>query len=283
MKLAIVGSNGMLGHITLKYLSKNSNFTIYAFTRNRKICREGNIFYIPYSELFNFFMPYDYLINCAGILRTKEKNTEKIKEALEINTILPLKILESDIAKKIINITTDGVFSGKIGNYNEQSCHDACDVYGKTKSLGEINDERVLNLRCSIVGPENKTAKNLLAWFLSQNNDSTIKGYTNHLWNGITTLQFAKICENIILNDIKIHNVQHIVPQDAVNKYQLLELFKKYFNKNINILPTFAAETVNKTLSTMHKDINSYLWNGEILSIEAMISEIALWKHTPHF
>lgn len=275
MKIAVVGSNGMLGHKVVNHLSQNSNFTIYAFTRNRKICREKNIFYIDYNELFNFFFPYDYLINCAGVLRTKDKNIESLSEAVNINTILPLKILESELSNKIINITTDGVFSGKSGGYTELSCHDACDVYGKTKSLGEIKDDRVFNLRCSIVGEELNTSKNLLSWFLNCENTSSINGYINHFWNGITTLQFAKICENIILNDIKSNNIQHIVPKDIVNKYELLKLFNKYFEKNINIFPQYCDTTINKTLSTIDQSMNQTLWGSKIMSIEEMIIDIA--------
>lgn len=276
MKIAVVGAGGMLGHAVVNYLSKNKDFTIYAFTRNRKICREGNIFYIHYNELFSFFLPYDYLINCAGVLRTKEKTQESLSESLSINTILPLKILESELSNKIINITTDGVFSGKDGNYLESSCHDSCDVYGKTKSLGEIKNDKVFNLRCSIVGKELNTSKNLLSWFLNQDSNTEIDGYTNHFWNGITTLQFAKICENIIANNIQSNNIQHIVPANIVSKYELLKLFNKYFKKNIEISPKYCNQTVNKTLSTLDPIMNNTLWGNKIKSIEEMISDIAV-------
>lgn len=275
MKIAVTGSSGMLGHAVVNYLAKNKDFTIYAFTRNRKICREGNIFYINYDELFSFFLPYDYLINCAGVLRTKDKSPEALSEAININTLLPLKILEADLSKKIINITTDGVFSGKVGNYLETSCHDACDVYGKTKSLGEINDERVCNLRCSIIGKELNTSKNLLSWFLNQEDGKSINGYTNHLWNGITTLQFAKICENIIINNIATNNIQHIIPRDKVSKYQLLLLLKEFYKKDVAITPVKSNNPTNKILSTINADMNLMLWNNNILSIEEMIFEIS--------
>lgn len=276
MKIAVVGASGMLGHTVVNHLSKNKNFTIYAFTRNRKICRDKNIFYINYNELFSFFFPYDYLINCAGVLRTKDKSPELISEAININALLPLKILKADLSKKIINITTDGVFSGSTGNYLETSRHDACDVYGKTKSLGEINDQRIYNLRCSIIGKELNSSKNLLSWFLSQQDGVSINGYLNHLWNGITTLQFAKICENIIINDIKINNVQHIVPKDTVNKYELLILLKKFYKKDITILPIESNNPTNKILSTMSPNTNAALWEYNILTIEEMISELSL-------
>jgi len=95
---------------------------------------------------------------------------------------------------KVLQIATDCVYSGKTGNYDEAAKHDALDVYGKTKSLGEVNARHVLNIRCSIIGPELKGRLSLLEWFLSQPTGARVNGYAHHQWNGITTLQFAELC-----------------------------------------------------------------------------------------
>lgn len=56
--------------------------------------------------------------------------------------------------QRVIEIATNGVFSGRDAPYDEQSAHDPRDVYGKTKSLGERAASGVVRLRCSIIGPE---------------------------------------------------------------------------------------------------------------------------------
>ena len=114
-----------------------------------------------------------------------------------------------------------------------------------------------------------------MSWFLNQNENTTVNGYSNQFWNGITTLQFAKICENIIINNIEVNNIQHIVPQDTVNKYDLLEIFKKYFKKNINIVPSLSPNKIDKRLFTIDTDMNRQLWGDKILSIEEMISDLS--------
>ena len=68
---------------------------------------------------------------------------------------------------KIYQIATDCVFSGTVGNYNEMAKHDALDVYGKTKSLGEVNIKNFFNIRVSIIGKELDTKNSLVEWFLS--------------------------------------------------------------------------------------------------------------------
>ena len=45
---------------------------------------------------------------------------------------------------KIFQIATDCVFSGKIGGYNELSNHDDLDIYGVSKSMGEVKKRKFL-------------------------------------------------------------------------------------------------------------------------------------------
>jgi dTDP-4-dehydrorhamnose reductase len=279
MKIAVVGANGMLGREVADYLSKNDNLVIHAFTRH-VTDNVKNKYYFQYDHLFDRFDYYDYIINCAGVLRVPNKNLKLAFEAFKINTLLPFRISALNISNKIINIATDGVFSGRDGGYVETSKHDNFDVYGKTKSFGEVKSDRVYNLRCSIIGVEQGSANSLLSWFLNQRDGSSVNGYVNHLWNGITTLQFSKICANIILNNIQVDNLQHIVPKDKVSKYELLSLFNSIYKKNIKIIPIEDTLPVDRTLETLNDKKNKELWNHNVLSIEEMISDLHENKRT---
>ena len=171
---------------------------------------------------------------------------------------------------KIIQIATDCVFSGRIGNYNEDSIHDPVDVYGMTKSLGEVFTGNFLNIRCSIIGPELKNNLGLLGWFLTQKNGSELKGFINHKWNGVTTLQFAQLVlkiihENIFHELIRINYTHHFIPNNAVTKFELLELFAKIFNKKIIILPTSTSiPSVDRTLSTKYDILSSLIKKSDL-------------------
>lgn len=138
---------------------------------------------------------------------------------------------------KTIQIATDCVYSGVKGQYAEDAPHDPLDVYGKTKSLGEVKSGSFLNIRCSIIGPEKYKKDFLLEWFLMQQEGTKVKGFSHHLWNGVTTLQFAQLCEKIINNKfdalISESNTHHFMPNSTVNKYELLNIFNKIFNKKM--------------------------------------------------
>jgi len=253
MKILILGSTGMLGSMVWKYLSKQKGLNITAPTREM-------LDSVHYDE-------YDYIINCIGIIKQKLLNP---KEAILTNSILPYMLKEGSSQAKIIQIATDCVFSGKRGHYTETDEHDALDIYGKTKSLGEVNASNFYNVRTSIVGFD-KNKVSLLSWFLSQKKYAHIKGYTNHYWNGITTLEFAKLCYEIIIGNRIIPNFIHIVSKDIVSKYELLKIFAEKFNRKDIYIEKCRADTwVDRTLDTVYDKLP--------LTIEQMIEELAEYE-----
>lgn len=207
---------------------------------------------------------YDWVINCIGIIRPLD-----VEQAIRVNALFPYFL-----PPQTIQIATDCVYSGIKGNYVESDPHNATDVYGKTKSLGEA--PHIKNLRCSIIGPELKNHRSLLDWFLAQNK---VQGYTNHLWNGITTYHFAKIVMGAIRERIELPRLQHIVPADTISKADLLKLFAKAFNHDIPIKDTFASESIDRTLSTNNPELNLKLWQAagykEPPTIAEMVEELS--------
>ena len=219
---------------------------------------------------------FEIIVNCIGVIkpRINENDLLSFKNTLYVNSIFP-KILQNSLSKKtkIFQIATDCVYSGKKGNYNEISYHDADDLYGKSKSLGEIKASNFFNLRCSIIGQELKNKYSLVEWFLS-NNNKTIKGYKNHYWNGVSTAVFSNLVCSIIINNIKIPNNIHIIPKDKVTKYDLLKYLNEKFNNNSKINPHISDLKINRTLSTLFKEINNELWNKSIYGKKMSIKEI---------
>lgn len=259
MKILILGSTGMLGSMVLRYLS-TKDLDITAPTRKE----------LDKTD----FSKYDYIINCIGIIKQKLDNPS---EAIKINSLLPHIISKRAPDSKIIQIATDCVYSGEDGQYSELSLHDALDVYGKTKSLGEVDAKNFYNIRTSIIGPGGTGS--LLKWFLDLKDDATVDGYANHYWNGVTTLHFAKLCYLIIKENVEIPRSFHFVPGDTVSKYNLLKIFaKRYLREHIEIEPFETPDTVDRTLSTVHEEVNEKLWKGMGYdtppTIEEMVNEL---------
>ena len=286
-RILILGSTGMLGTMVSRYFLNLEDYDVALTTRAPG--QESNESYIfkydaSVDELDSLIQKVnpDYVINCIGIIKPEidEANQQSISNAININSYFPLRISNNaEFHKfKYIQIGTDCVFSGNTGNYVESSFQDAEDVYGKSKIGGEVVHNYKQVVRASIVGPEIGEGKSLLNWFLSQEKNE-INGFKDHLWNGITTLNFAKIAHGMIKSDTFSQNLQHLIPKDIVSKFTLLEYFKNYFDIDIKINEINSDKSVNRTLNTENIEFNNLLWMNagydHVPTIEENIKELA--------
>jgi dTDP-4-dehydrorhamnose reductase len=236
--ILVLGSNGMLGHVLVKFFKNKTNHQIYTVSRSK----EKNKYHHK-LDLTNFYqleilinnLKPDFIINCAGVL-VKNSN-ENIENAILINAYLPHFISKS-IHKncKLIHISTDCVFDGVKGNYDEIDSVSPVDVYGRTKSLGEINNQNnVLTIRTSIIGFEISNHKTgLLEWFI--NEKKPIYGFKNEFWNGVTTLELAKII-NYCISVKWFHGINHLSTNMKISKYELLLKINSVLKLNKDIIP----------------------------------------------
>lgn len=263
-KILVLGSNGMLGHGVLKTINPNKKFDIITTSRKND---EKNYFDALVSDLGDL-PKCDYVINCIGVIKPNMKKS--LVDAIKINSLFPHKLSEycNSEGMKLIHITTDCVFSGTKGKYIESDLHDATDDYGKSKSLGECSDTSMV-LRTSIIGEEKENFISLISWAKSQNGGN-VKGFTDHLWNGITTDYFGKVCHKIISDDIHQNGIFHIFSEYDVTKAELLHLFNKKWNLELNIEEISSGSSIDRTLRT-HKDFNSFL---NLPGIDKMIEEL---------
>jgi len=292
--ILILGIDGMLGNMLANVFSQKSSGRLFFTSRRDKPINEhlnGEIINFEasstgFTNLVSVVQP-DFVINCIGTIKPliKESDSNSIINAQNINTFLPLSIVKSakESNFKYLQIGTDCVFNGEKGMYNEESTTDAMDVYGKTKIAGEMIFENKTVIRSSIIGPEYGTGRSLLNWFYHEQSDS-VSGFNNHLWNGVTTLNFANVINGIIENNCDAGLIQHLIPSEVVTKYELLHLFAKYFNKDIGINKIEADTVINRTLSTVNPQQNEILWNlggySVIPSVEENIDELSRYSFT---
>lgn len=276
-KVLVTGKTGMLGSAVHRILNEN-DIDVVGLSR-----KDLDALNCSECQIKNLLEGFDYVINCIGIIKPyiHENNAFEVQRAITINSLFPhkLALAARKTNTRIIQIATDCVFDGAKGLYTECDVHNAIDIYGKTKSLGEVFSDNTMNLRCSIIGKEKKSYLSLLEWFLKQPEKAEVYGYKNHLWNGITTKAFADICIGIIKHDFWFSGVQHIVPKDEATKAQMLHLFAKIFDRDdINIKNINADENINRTLSTKYQKRNNKLWKlagyNSIPTIEEMVNDI---------
>lgn len=258
-KIIILGKTGMLGSTVFSRLT-NSGFEVVATTR-----QELDASNCPIDDIQRLIAGCDYAINCIGIIKPyiHDDNAVEVQRAIEVNSLFPYKLAHAaeNNGIKVIQIATDCVYDGKRGLYNECDAHNATDVYGKSKSLGEVNSSFVLNLRCSIIGREIKGHLSLMDWFLNQPKNAVVNGYKNHLWNGVTTNAFADLCIGLIQKEMWFAGTQHVIPADIVSKAQMLKMFAETFRRDdIKINDINAEQAIDRTITTNNKTVNEKLW-----------------------
>jgi dTDP-4-dehydrorhamnose reductase len=170
---------------------------------------------------------------------------------------------------QVIHMSTDCVFSGQRGSYTEQDVPDGTTFYDRSKALGELNDEKNITLRNSIVGPDiNPNGIGLLNWFMQQTGE--IQGYTKSLWTGQTTLQLAKTME--VAASQKATGLYNTVPDKAISKYDLCKLFNHYLRKDALTIHPVEGINADKSLKR-----TNFKFPYIIPTYEQMIQEMAEW------
>lgn len=249
----------MLGHKIVEHIQNNIGHESVYFT-TRSDSNENSFYYDPehnFLKIVDIVDTYkiDVIINCIGLLNSSKLSHDRF---FHVNSFFPKKLEKTFIKSKvkIIQISTDCVFDGEVGNYTEDSIPSAKDIYGISKFLGEIINSKDLTIRCSIIGPEiNNNSKGLLSWFIKSCKDESINelmGYKNVFWSGISTFELSRII--LFASNSNICGLHHVEVPEKISKFELLLLFSKYFKNSKKIKPTTDPK-YDKSLKSNHKKL----------------------------
>jgi len=252
-KILLLGATGMAGHVAYYYLKSTDKYVITNVTFRNKLTEDSLVIDITDKSVIESLIRKvkpDIILNCIGVLI---KGSQLYPDnAIFINAYFPhlLERLAAEINAKLIHISTDCVFSGQKGNYEESDVRDADDVYGRSKGLGEVVNDKDLTIRTSIIGPELKqNGEGLFHWFMNQKGD--INGYTQAYWGGVTTLELAKAIDVAINQNVT--GLVHLTNGEKISKYDLLNRIKEIWNKNEIIIKPYNGKSIDKSLLKSEK------------------------------
>ena len=255
-KVLVIGCRGMAGHVVEKYLESTGNYEIWGIARgvesknkliNLDVSNTIELEKIIEDKLF------DVVINCIGLLnKTAEDNPDL---AVWFNSYFPqfLASLGKKYHFKLIQISTDCVFSGKEGGYKEHSFKNGIGFYAQSKALGEVVNSKDLTFRTSIIGPELKqNGIGLFHWFMNQKDE--IFGFTEAFWSGVTTIELAKGIDEAIQQNLT--GLYQFVNNSKISKYDLVTEFNNIFKEDkIKITPK-SDYKVDKSLINTRTDFD---------------------------
>lgn len=282
MKILVLGCNGMAGHLISLYFKEKGN-EVVGFARQKSALLDNTIVGDASDMLFIKRIvddgKFDAVINCIGLLNQfAEDNKAK---AVLLNGYLPHFLVEitKGTKTKVIHMSTDCVFAGNDGPYTEDSLPNGASFYDRSKAIGEFNNGKDLTFRNSIVGPDIKPSGiGLFNWFMKQTGE--IGGYTGAIWTGVTTYTLAKAMEAALEENLT--GLYNLVNNESINKYNLLELFNKYFRNGEVIIRPNDKIKLDKTLLRTRSDFSFVVpsYEQQIKEMrEWVVAHLALYPH----
>lgn len=283
MKILVLGCNGMAGHLISLYF-KEQGHEVIGFARSASKLLDSTILGDAADmELIKKTIDegnYDAVINCIGLLNQFAENNKAM--AVLLNGYLPHYLAEitKNTKTRVIHMSTDCVFAGNDGPYYEDSLPNGATFYDRSKAMGEINNDKDLTFRNSIIGPDIKESGiGLFNWFMKQ--EGPIGGFTGAIWTGVTTYTLAKAMEAALKENLT--GLYNLVNNESINKFDLCSLFNQYFRKGeVEINPNDKLQ-LDKSLRRKRTD-----FSFTVPSYEQQIKEMREWVDThkelyPHY
>jgi dTDP-4-dehydrorhamnose reductase len=244
MNILVLGATGLLGNAMLRALAKTPNAIVHGTIRHEAVRRlfspedaarlvmVGDL-EIPeqLERLFKTLRP-DVVVNCVAVGRPAPADPVR---SIRAHALLPqrLSYLCRASRARLIQISSDGVFSGSRGSYTEDDPPDADDIYGISKLLGEVAGPHAITLRTSIIGHELQSRDGLLEWFLSQQDQC--RCYTRAIFSGFPTIVLAGLIRDIVIPRPELHGIYHVASR-PISKFDLLQLVANRYGKNIELI-----------------------------------------------
>lgn len=272
MRICVFGGGGMAGHMIKDYLSEITTHEVWYTVRGSTYgSRSVSLNVMDDSTVLHFLNSIrpDVVINAVGLLN--EDAAARKYQAIYVNTVFPHKLAEygQKLGYRLIHISTDCVFSGSRGNYTEKDATDGITVYAKTKSLGEVVDQKNITIRTSIIGPVlNAEGQGLFNWFMKQGEE--VLGFRQVFWNGVTTLELAKVIVWVL--ERNVNGLLHLAVSEKISKYALLNLLKDTFNRKDPTIIPYDGDVSDKSLLNTRSDF-SY----SVPPYPQMLEELKMW------
>lgn len=232
----------MIGSTMARVFKNNKNFKVHGIGRRTitKKVLKSEITYHQCNDLTheNYLKAQlkkinpDIIINCLGLTKHYKEGNEPL-QAIRTNALFPHMLAKHarELGSRIIHVSTDCVFDGVDGFYDESSAPNATDIYGRSKALGELSNSFDITLRTSTIGHEVGTQVGLLEWFLNQRK---CVGFEKAIFSGLPTIEFAKIVRDIVVPDDSLVGLYN-VGAGPISKAKLLQIISHVYDHNVSM------------------------------------------------
>lgn len=187
----------------------------------------------------------DWVVNCAALadLDACERNPEL---AQRLNVELPARLAAETIKRglRFLHVSSDAVFDGSKGNYEETDAPNPLSVYGRTKRLAELAVKAAypqwLVVRPNLFGWSASGDRSLAEFFYnSLAAGSFVQGFTDRSFSPLYVGELANILLSLL--EKNAHGIFHAGSSDAVSKFDFGVALARRFGLNEQLVQPAAA------------------------------------------
>ena len=237
MKILIIGASGLVGGNCLRYLSAQNHECIGTYF---SYPAQDTVYYdtlnIDNSDNFdlNAFAP-DVIIHCGALTHVDycEQHPEE-SERLTVKSTQNVIEIARKFSSKLIFISTDYIFDGANGPYDEKDIANPISIYGQHKwdaeELVKKSELQHLILRITNVYGDEERGKNFVARIVEQASKGqhlTLKLPLDQYATPINAHDIARAID-LLLKD-NLQGIYNIASTDYMNRVQLALRILKYF------------------------------------------------------
>jgi len=257
MRILVTGASGLLGlnlaleaakhHTVFGVVNSNPIITNAFTTHQADLLAPGTI-----ERLLELTQP-EWVIHCAALAILDACEADPVR-AHQLNTEVPKKLAEL-VARggaRMLHVSTDAVFDGQRGDYDEQDKPNPLGIYAQTKLEGEhavsrANPDAII-ARVNLFGWSLKGTRSLAEFFYNNlSAKKTVLGFTNVLFCPLLANDIAPIL--LLMLEKKLSGLFHTVSSDCCSKFDFgVRIARRFEMDESLIVPASVEDAGLKTL-----------------------------------
>lgn len=247
-RVLLLGASGLLGGHLLRRLPQTLE-TVAAAGRSGAAGTDASVRWLPMGCDAADLDAIGPLLDAAGadvvVNATGAAPRSDAAVLAQVNARFPQALAEAAAARgsRVVQISTDGVFSGTRGHYREDDRPDPADDYGRSKLDGELAAPH-LTVRTSFYG-RSPRGTGLVEWLVSRRGQA-VDGFADYRFTGLAAAILAEMVAVAI--DRALCGVYH-VGGDPVTKFDLLCAASRRLDLDVTVRP-LSPGAIDRTLDT---------------------------------
>ncbi len=248
-KLLLTGASGLLGSNLIYFLRDRYDITAISYSRPIQAqgicCHQLDLRNLKAAEDIIRRVDPDVVIHAAAMANVDvcQRHPQEAHDANVVSTINVMAALQ-DSKARVVYISTDLVYDGSKGNYNEEDSTHPINIYASTKEEAErfvAKHKDALIVRTNFYGFNTIEKRSLAEWGIEQlKSGQNIDGFNDVCFSSIYSGDLADILDQMLIQ--KLNGIYNLGCQTSMTKYAFLVMLAQLMGLDDNLIRPASVE-----------------------------------------